>query len=206
MTLLKGLPGRGSLEGVFSRDCIILDNIHVLFPPSNSCFSCCSSPLCPFLFRLQNVHGDGRRPDVHPGSDVGVWGLPVQRGQHSGRVYFHHPQQPAGGAGLRHALSVVQTGWSARPCADSSRAGGRAFGASSNFFLPVFCCPLQVREEYAYFFACSRMPQKKRHSDFSSSNPSSSQSQVCHEKHSTGGGGGDFKIYVVKNNQRRVEC
>lgn len=87
-----------------------------------------------------------------------------------------------------HGPARILPGW----------AGGRAFGASSNFFLPVFCCPLQVRDEYAYFFACSRMPQKKRHSDFSSSNPSSSQSQVCHEKHSAGGGGGGFKIYVVK--------
>lgn len=43
----------------------------------------------------------------------------------------------------------------------------------------------QVRDEYAYFFACSRMPQKKRHSDFSSSNPSSSQSQASRSGQST---------------------
>lgn len=46
------------------------------------------------------------------------------------------------------------------------------------------CFPLsfvlcsQVREEYAHFLSCICMSQKKRYSDFSSTNPSSSQLQV----------------------------
>jgi len=41
--------------------------------------------------------------------------------------------------------------------------------------LLMFCCPLQVREEYINI-VCT--PQMKKRSDFSSTNPSSSQSQV----------------------------
>lgn len=42
----------------------------------------------------------------------------------------------------------------------------------------VFCCPLQVREEYARFLSCICKPEK-RYSDLTSTNPSSSsQSQV----------------------------
>lgn len=46
------------------------------------------------------------------------------------------------------------------------------------FYFLTFCCPLQVREEYAHFLSCICTPQKKRYSDFSSTNPSSSQSRV----------------------------
>ncbi|XP_033480302.1 adhesion G protein-coupled receptor E5 [Epinephelus lanceolatus] len=44
----------------------------------------------------------------------------------------------------------------------------------------------QVREEYAHFLSCICTPQKKRYSDFSSTNPSSSQSQGSRSGHHTG--------------------
>ncbi|XP_040892111.1 adhesion G protein-coupled receptor E2 isoform X2 [Toxotes jaculatrix] len=44
----------------------------------------------------------------------------------------------------------------------------------------------QVREEYAHFLSCICTPQKKRYSDFSSSNPSSSQSQASRSGQHTG--------------------
>ncbi|XP_041789997.1 adhesion G protein-coupled receptor E5 [Chelmon rostratus] len=44
----------------------------------------------------------------------------------------------------------------------------------------------QVREEYAHFLSCICPPQKKRYSDFSSTNPSSSQSQGSRSGQLTG--------------------
>ncbi|XP_067440152.1 adhesion G protein-coupled receptor E5-like isoform X1 [Thunnus thynnus] len=44
----------------------------------------------------------------------------------------------------------------------------------------------QVREEYAYFLSCFCTPQKKRYSDFSSTNPSSSQSRGSQSGQHTG--------------------
>ncbi|XP_031145049.1 adhesion G protein-coupled receptor E5 [Sander lucioperca] len=44
----------------------------------------------------------------------------------------------------------------------------------------------QVREEYAHFVSCICTPQKKRYSDFSSTNPSSSQSQGSRSGQHTG--------------------
>ncbi|XP_037546091.1 adhesion G protein-coupled receptor E5 [Nematolebias whitei] len=44
----------------------------------------------------------------------------------------------------------------------------------------------QVREEYAQFLSCICTPQKKRYSDFSSTNPSSSQSQGSRSGQLTG--------------------
>ncbi|KAM8841981.1 adhesion G protein-coupled receptor E5-like [Synchiropus picturatus] len=44
----------------------------------------------------------------------------------------------------------------------------------------------QVRDEYANFFSCICTPQKKRYSDFSSTNPSSSQSQGSRSGQHTG--------------------
>lgn len=44
----------------------------------------------------------------------------------------------------------------------------------------------QVREEYAHFLSCICTPQKKRYSDFSSTNPSSSQSQGSRSGQHTG--------------------
>ncbi|KAM9769281.1 adhesion G protein-coupled receptor E5 isoform 2-T2 [Menidia menidia] len=44
----------------------------------------------------------------------------------------------------------------------------------------------QVREEYAHFLSCVCTPQKKRYSDFSSTNPSSSQSQGTRSGQHTG--------------------
>lgn len=44
----------------------------------------------------------------------------------------------------------------------------------------------QVRDEYAHFLSCICTPQKKRYSDFSSTNPSSSQSQASQSGHNTG--------------------
>ncbi|TDH15987.1 hypothetical protein EPR50_G00014670 [Perca flavescens] len=44
----------------------------------------------------------------------------------------------------------------------------------------------QVREEYAHFISCICTPQKKRYSDFSSTNPSSSQSQGSRSGQHTG--------------------
>ncbi|CAJ1053201.1 adhesion G protein-coupled receptor E1 [Xyrichtys novacula] len=44
----------------------------------------------------------------------------------------------------------------------------------------------QVRDEYAHFLSCICTPQKKRYSDFSSTNPSSSQSQASRSGHNTG--------------------
>ncbi|KAM9856424.1 adhesion G protein-coupled receptor E5 [Aulostomus maculatus] len=44
----------------------------------------------------------------------------------------------------------------------------------------------QVREEYAHFLSCVCTPQKKRYSDFSSTNPSSSQSQESRSGQHTG--------------------
>lgn len=61
----------------------------------------------PSFFPLQSFHSDSDRPDVYTGSDVGVRGLPVSRGPHSGHIYLHYPQQPAGSAGLHHALPAV---------------------------------------------------------------------------------------------------
>lgn len=55
----------------------------------------------------------------------------------------------------------------------------KTFDYNGICFSPLmFCCPLQVREEYANFLSCICTPQKKRYSDLSSTNPSSSQSQV----------------------------
>lgn len=79
---------------------------------------------------------------------------------------------------VMHCLLSKQVRSARRPAPPEFSRPVRVLTSTS----PVFCCPLQVREEYAYFFSCTRMPQKKRHSDFSSSNPSSSQSQVCHRK------------------------
>ncbi|XP_033976240.1 adhesion G protein-coupled receptor E5 [Trematomus bernacchii] len=44
----------------------------------------------------------------------------------------------------------------------------------------------QVREEYAHFLSCICTPQKKRYSDFTSTNPSSSQSQALRSGQHTG--------------------
>ncbi|KAM9363638.1 adhesion G protein-coupled receptor E5-like [Symphorus nematophorus] len=44
----------------------------------------------------------------------------------------------------------------------------------------------QVRDEYAHFLSCICTPQKKRYSDFSSTNPSSSQSQGSRSGQHTG--------------------
>ncbi|GAA6220141.1 CD97 antigen-like [Lates japonicus] len=44
----------------------------------------------------------------------------------------------------------------------------------------------QVRDEYVHFLSCICIPQKKRYSDFSSTNPSSSQSQASQSRHHTG--------------------
>ncbi|XP_029289143.1 CD97 antigen-like isoform X2 [Cottoperca gobio] len=44
----------------------------------------------------------------------------------------------------------------------------------------------QVREEYAHFLSCICTPQKKRYSDFTSTNPSSSQSQGSRSGQHTG--------------------
>ncbi|XP_035516192.1 adhesion G protein-coupled receptor E5 [Morone saxatilis] len=44
----------------------------------------------------------------------------------------------------------------------------------------------QVREEYAHFLSCICTPQKKRYSDFSSTNPSSSQTQGSRSGQHTG--------------------
>ncbi|KAM6940392.1 adhesion G protein-coupled receptor E5-like [Xenentodon cancila] len=44
----------------------------------------------------------------------------------------------------------------------------------------------QVREDYAHFLSCICTPQKKRYSDFSSTNPSSSQSQGSRSGQHTG--------------------
>uniref|UniRef100_UPI0037E92F83 adhesion G protein-coupled receptor E5 n=1 Tax=Semicossyphus pulcher TaxID=241346 RepID=UPI0037E92F83 len=44
----------------------------------------------------------------------------------------------------------------------------------------------QVREEYAHFLSCICTPQKKKYSDFSSTNPSSSQSQASRSGQITG--------------------
>ena len=44
----------------------------------------------------------------------------------------------------------------------------------------MFCRPLQVRDEYANFLSCICTARMKRYSDFSNTNPSSSQSHVSH--------------------------
>ncbi|XP_011610834.2 CD97 antigen-like isoform X1 [Takifugu rubripes] len=44
----------------------------------------------------------------------------------------------------------------------------------------------QVRDEYAHFLSCICTSQKKRYSDFSSTNPSSSQSQASRSRQHTG--------------------
>lgn len=64
----------------------------------------------PLLIPLQGFHSDGHSPDVYSGPDVGVRSLPVSEGRHCCSIYLHHPQQPAGGANLRHALPSLQTG------------------------------------------------------------------------------------------------
>lgn len=70
-------------------------------------------PLLLFLLPrlpVQSFYSDSDCPDVYSGSDVGVRGLPVPGGRHCGGIHLHYPQQPAGSAGLHHALPAVQTG------------------------------------------------------------------------------------------------
>lgn len=62
------------------------------------------------LFPPQSFHSHSDCPDVYIGPDVGIRGLPVPGGRHRYRLYLHHPQQPAGGAGIRHALPSLQAG------------------------------------------------------------------------------------------------
>lgn len=66
----------------------------------------CLSIRHPFLFPPQSFHSDSYCPDVHTGSDVDFWGLPVSKEWRRG-LSLHHPQQPAGSAGLHHALFTV---------------------------------------------------------------------------------------------------
>lgn len=66
------------------------------------------SPICLICrFVPQSFHSHRHRPDVHTGTDVGVWSLLVQRGDDGGRIHLHRPQQPAGCPGLHHALRAV---------------------------------------------------------------------------------------------------
>uniref|UniRef100_A0A4W5QGF5 G-protein coupled receptors family 2 profile 2 domain-containing protein n=1 Tax=Hucho hucho TaxID=62062 RepID=A0A4W5QGF5_9TELE len=50
----------------------------------------------------------------------------------------------------------------------------------------VLCCPHQVREEYSKRLSCICTPQKKRYSEVSTTNPSSSQSQGSRSAQNTG--------------------
>uniref|UniRef100_A0A4W5KZD8 G-protein coupled receptors family 2 profile 2 domain-containing protein n=1 Tax=Hucho hucho TaxID=62062 RepID=A0A4W5KZD8_9TELE len=50
----------------------------------------------------------------------------------------------------------------------------------------VLCCPHQVREEYCKRLSCICTPQKKRYSEVSTTNPSSSQSQGSRSAQNTG--------------------
>lgn len=191
--------GWGGLERGVSRVCIILGNIHVFFPPSIS-FSLVvlrlSTPSCS-VCRAFTVTAIAQMCIL---GLMWVFGAFLFRGDNIAVAYIFTILNSLQGAlvFVMHCLLSKQVGLQGP--AGTFLPGGRAFSVSSNFFLPVFCCPLQVREEYAYFFACSRMPQKKRHSDFSSSNPSSSQSQVCHEKHWAGLG---FQNICGKNNKNK---
>lgn len=146
-----------------------------------------SFSLIPSSLLLQSFHSDSDRPDVCTGTYVGVWGLPVWQEKHSGCIHLHCPQQPAGSADLHHALPFVQTGkiqhlfawgWhrSTTMCNTKEEACNDLRFVVVIFFMMLWC-PLQVREEYVHFFSCICKPQK-RYSDFSSTNPSSSQSQV----------------------------
>lgn len=75
-----------------------------------------SAALCPIAHLLsslpppQSFHCDSHSPDVYTGADVGVWNVPIPKGQHRRDVYLQHPQQPAGSSCFYHALPAVQTG------------------------------------------------------------------------------------------------
>lgn len=78
---------------------------------------------------------------------------------------------------VRYNICLHEADIEALLCVIQKKKLAMTWGLPVVIFFMMLWCPLQVREEYVHFFSCICKPQK-RYSDFSSTNPSSSQSQV----------------------------
>lgn len=173
----RGSAEAGEAAGGFSRACIVLDYILVFFPLSPSPVSLVVLHLCACWFSVCRAFTVTAIAQMCILGLMWVFGAFLFREDDVVVAYIFTLLNSLQGTlvFVMHCLLSKQVGLH-EACVSSPTP--RPSLAASDFYLSVFCCPLQVREEYAYFCTCTRMPQKKRHSDFSTSNPSS-QSQVC---------------------------